>query len=44
MLRDNKENNCYFPLFLLLKVELCLYGYLILGLLKEDYFVAFSSL
>ena len=28
MLRDIKENNCYFLLFLLLEVELCLCGYL----------------
>ena len=34
-------SNCYFLLFLLLEVELCLCGYLLLGLLK-DYFLAFS--
>ena len=50
--KQNKKNNnkilrksncyfCYFLLFLLLEVELCLCAYLLLGLLK-DYFLAFS--
>jgi hypothetical protein len=42
ILRDIKGNDCCFLLFLLLEVELCLCGYLLFGLLKEDYFVAFS--
>ena len=41
MLRDIKESDCYFLLFLLLEMELCLCAYLLLGLLKEDYFLAF---
>ena len=36
-----RKNNCCFLLFLFLEVELCLSGYLLLGLLK-DYFLAFS--
>jgi hypothetical protein len=32
-----------FLLFLLLEVELCVAIYLLLGLLKEDYFLAFSK-
>ena len=39
MLRDIKEKR-YFLLFLLLGVELCLCGYLLLGLLR-DYFLLF---
>ena len=41
MLRGVKKNDCYFLLFLLLEVELCLCGYLLLGFL-EDYFLVFS--
>jgi hypothetical protein len=40
MLRDIRKSDCYSMLFLLLEVELCLSGYLLLGLLK-DYFLAF---
>ena len=36
------SSDCCFLLFLLLEVELCLCGYLLLSLLKEDYFLAFS--
>jgi hypothetical protein len=36
-----RKNDCYFLLLLLLEVELCLCGYLLLGLLK-DYLLAFS--
>ena len=43
MLRDIKECDCCFLLFLLLEVELCLYDYLLLGLSK-DYTFAFSLL
>jgi len=35
-------NDCYFLLFLLLKVELCLCFHLLLDWLKLDYFLAFS--
>jgi hypothetical protein len=42
MLRDSRESDCCFLLFLLLEVELCLCCYLLLGLLEEDYFLAFS--
>jgi len=43
MLRDIfLKSDCSFLLFLLLEVELCLCGYLVLGLLKEDYFLDFS--
>ena len=41
ILRDIKENHCCFLLFLLLELEFCSCGYLLLGLLK-DYFLAFS--
>jgi hypothetical protein len=40
-LRDIKENNGCFLLFLLLQLGFCSYDYLLLGLLK-DYFLAFS--
>jgi hypothetical protein len=39
MLRDIKEKGLLFPVFffvcLFLEVELCLFGYLLLGLLKD---------
>ena len=37
-----KKSDCYFLVFFLLKVELCSCGCLLLGLLKEGYFLAFS--
>ena len=37
-----RKSDCYFLLFLLLEVKLCLCGCLLLGLLEEDYFLAFS--
>jgi hypothetical protein len=40
MLRDIKKSDCYFLLFLLLEVELCFCGFLLLGLLKD--FLLFS--
>jgi hypothetical protein len=42
MLRGVKKNDCHFLLFLLLEVELCLCGYLLLVLLKDDCFLPFS--
>jgi hypothetical protein len=36
-----RKSNCCFLLFLLLELEFCSCGYLLLGLLK-DYFLAFS--
>ena len=46
ILRDIKEEALIFPvflfLFLLLELEFCSCGYLLLGLLK-DYFLAFSK-
>jgi hypothetical protein len=42
ILRDLRKNDCWFQLFLLLEVELCLCHYLLFGLLKGDYFLAFS--
>jgi hypothetical protein len=39
-----RENNCFLLLFLLLEVGLCLCAYLLLGLLKEDYFLDFFFL
>jgi hypothetical protein len=36
-----RKSDCCFLLFLLLEVELCLCGYLLFGLLKEDYFLDF---
>ena len=41
MLRDIKESNCCFLLFLLLKLGFCSCGFLLLGLLN-DYFLAFN--
>jgi hypothetical protein len=41
MIRVIKESDCYSLLFLLLQVEFCLCGYLLLSLLR-DYFLAFS--
>ena len=35
--------DCCFLVLLLLKVELCLCGYRLIGLLMEDYIIAFSS-
>ena len=37
-----RNNDCCFLLFLMLFLYLC--GYLLLGLLKEDYFLAFSRM
>jgi hypothetical protein len=37
-----RNSNCCFLLFLLFDVDLCFCSYLLLDLLKEDYFLAFS--
>jgi hypothetical protein len=42
MLRDIKEKSLLLPVILLLEMELCLCGYLLLPLLKVDYCLAFS--
>ena len=42
ILRDIKENNFWFLLFLLLELGFCICGCLLLGVLK-DYFLAFSG-
>ena len=44
ILRDIRNSDCCFLLFLLLEVELCLCGSLLLGFLKENCFSAFSKL
>jgi hypothetical protein len=37
-----RKSDCCFLLFLLLELGLCLCDYLLLGSLKEDYFLTFS--
>jgi hypothetical protein len=35
------KSDCFSLLFMLLEVEICLYAYILLGMLR-DYFLAFS--